>query len=57
MRLSFFVFVVVLTFTFSISAQTGLTIRAFERGTQAAREKQFELAIEKYRRAILMCLR
>lgn len=53
MRLSFFVFVIVLTFAFSVSAQTSLTVRRFEKGTQAAQAKQFELAIEKYRQAIL----
>jgi len=53
MRLSFLVFVVVLTFAFSVSAQTPLTVRAFEKGTQAAQAKQFETAIEKYRQAIL----
>jgi len=53
MRLSFLVFIVVLTFAFSVSAQTSLANRAVEKGTLAAREKQFEAAIENYRRAIL----
>lgn len=52
MRLSFLVFIVVLTFAFSVPAQTSLANRAFEKGTLAAREKQFEAAIENYRRAI-----
>lgn len=53
MRLSFFVFVVILTLAFSVSAQTGLADRRFEEGTRAARAGQFESAIVKYRQAIL----
>jgi Flp pilus assembly protein TadD len=53
MRLSFFVFVTTLTLAFSALAQTSLTDRHFEKGTRAARAGQFELAIEKYRQAIL----
>jgi Flp pilus assembly protein TadD len=53
MRLSFFVLAVVLTFAFAVSAQTPLTIRAFEKGTQAAQAREFETAIDKYRQAIL----
>lgn len=53
MRLLFFVSVVILTFAFSVSAQTPLTNRAFEKGARAARGAEFELAIENYRRAIL----
>lgn len=53
MRLLFFVFIVVLTVTFSVSAQTPLTERAFEKGMHAAQAKEFESAIEKYRQAIL----
>jgi len=54
MRLSFIVFVVVLAFAFSVSAQTTLTVRAFEKGTQAAQAKEYKTAIEKYRQAILL---
>lgn len=53
MRLSFFVGAAVLIFAFSVSAQTVLTARYFEKGTWAARDGQFEAAIENYRRAIL----
>ena len=53
MRLSFLVFVVVLTSAFSVPAQTFSTVRHFEKGTRAAQAKQFEAAIEDYRRAIL----
>ncbi|CAA9392170.1 MAG: hypothetical protein AVDCRST_MAG74-1165 [uncultured Pyrinomonadaceae bacterium] len=53
MRLSFFVFAAVLTVTLSVAAQTPLSERHFENGTQAARAGQFESAIKKYRQAIL----
>ncbi len=57
MRLSFFLFATaVLSFAFSVSAQTSLTHRAFEIGTRAAQAKQFEAAIEEYQRAILFLL-
>lgn len=53
MRLIFIVFVAVLTFAFSASAQTPLTVRHFEKGTRAAQAKDYERAIKDYRRAIL----
>ncbi len=53
MRLPFFAFVVVLTLALSVSAQTDLTVRHFEKGTRAARAGQFEAAIKNYRRALL----
>jgi len=54
MRLSIFVLAAVLAFVFSVSAQTTLTVRHFEKGTRAAQAKQFEAAIKDYRRAILL---
>jgi Flp pilus assembly protein TadD len=54
MRLSFLTFVlVVLTFAFSIPAQTSLTARAFEKGIQKAKAKQFDEAIKDFHQALL----
>jgi tetratricopeptide (TPR) repeat protein len=53
MRRFTFIFIAVLTFVISASAQTALLNRAFETGTRAAQAKEYENAIADYRRAIL----
>ncbi len=53
MRRFTFIFIAVLTFVISASAQTALSNRAFENGTRAAQAKEYEKAIADYRRAIL----
>jgi len=53
MRRFLFVLAVALTTAISASAQTPLTVRAFENGTRSARAKDYKTAIKDYRRAIL----
>lgn len=50
MRVLFFIFLV---FTFSVAAQTPALKKSFDEGIEKARQGEFEMALEKFRRVLL----